>query len=48
MIIVDTSADNDPALRFFQKQGFADIQEHVYMTLNLVRKKKKSLRKKKP
>ncbi len=47
MIIIDTSADNEPAIRFFQKQGFADIQEHVYMTLNLVRKKKKSHGKKK-
>ncbi len=48
MIIIDTSADNEPAIRFFLKQGFADIQEHVYMTLNLARKKKKSAGKKKP
>lgn len=48
MIIIDTSADNEPAIRFFQKQGFADIQEHVYMTLNLTRKKKKMHGKKKP
>ncbi len=41
MIIIDTSADNHPAVRFFQKQGFADIQEHVYMSLNLARKTKK-------
>jgi ribosomal protein S18 acetylase RimI-like enzyme len=41
MIIIDTSADNQPAVRFFQKQGFADIQEHVYMSLNLTRKAKK-------
>ena len=41
MIIIDTSADNDPAIRFFQKQGFDSIQEHVYMTLNLTRKAKK-------
>jgi len=46
MIIIDTSADNHPAVRFFQKQGFADIQEHVYMSLNLARKtKKKHVRK---
>jgi ribosomal protein S18 acetylase RimI-like enzyme len=46
MIIIDTSADNEPAIRFFQKQGFDDIQEHVYMTLNLSRKiKKKQLKK---
>ncbi len=48
MIIIDTSADNEPAIRFFEKQGFGDIQEHVYMTLNLTRRKKKSHAKKKP
>ena len=41
MIIIDTSADNQPAIRFFQKQGFADTQQHVYMSLNLARKGKK-------
>jgi ribosomal protein S18 acetylase RimI-like enzyme len=41
MIIIDTSADNQPAIRFFQKQGFDDTQEHVYMSLNLARKGKK-------
>ena len=41
MIIIDTSADNLPAIRFFQKQGFADTQQHVYMSLNLTRKTKK-------
>ncbi len=41
MIIIDTSADNLPAIRFFEKQGFGNIQEHVYMTLNLTRKAKK-------
>jgi len=41
MIIIDTSADNRPAIRFFQKQGFDDTKEHVYMSLNLARKAKK-------
>lgn len=41
MIIIDTSADNRPAIRFFQKQGFDDVQEHVYMSLNLTRKARK-------
>ncbi len=41
IIMIDTSADNQPAIRFFQKQGFDDIQEHVYMSLNLTRKTKK-------
>jgi len=46
IIIIDTSADNLPAIRFFQKQGFADTQQHVYMSLNLTRKGKKKLVKK--
>ncbi|BCS54810.1 GNAT family N-acetyltransferase [Geobacter sp. SVR] len=41
MIIIDTSADNRPAINFFEKQGFGHIQEHVYMTLNLSLKPKK-------
>lgn len=41
MMIIDTSADNQPAVRFFQKHGFDNIQEHVYMSLNLTRKTKK-------
>jgi len=46
MILIDTSADNLAAIRFFEKQGFGNIQQHVYMTLNLSRKpKKKSGRK---
>jgi len=48
IIMIDTSADNEAAIRFFHKQGFGDIQEHVYMTLNLVRRKKKKTRRKKP
>jgi len=46
MIIIDTSANNEPAIRFFQKHGFDNIQEHVYMTLNLTRKHKKKAVKK--
>lgn len=46
IIMIDTSADNDAAINFFHKQGFGDIQPHVYMTLNLTRKKKKARRKK--
>jgi ribosomal protein S18 acetylase RimI-like enzyme len=47
MMIIDTSADNHPAINFFQKQGFADTQEHVYMSLNLSRKAGKKPGKKK-
>jgi ribosomal protein S18 acetylase RimI-like enzyme len=46
MIIIDTSADNDAAIGFFRKQGFGNIQQHVYMTLNLARKAKKKSGKK--
>ena len=46
MIIIDTAADNLSAMNFFKKQGFADIQEHVYMSLNLTRRgRKKSVKK---
>jgi len=47
MIIIDTSADNEAALSFFQKMGFKDRQEHVFLSLNLTRRTKKP-RKKKP
>ncbi len=46
MIIIDTSADNDAAISFFKKQGFGNIQQHVYMTLNLTRKTKRESGKK--
>ncbi|MFH1463822.1 MAG: N-acetyltransferase [Pseudomonadota bacterium] len=35
MIIVDTEADNESALRFFQKIGFGKPLPHIYLTLNL-------------
>jgi ribosomal protein S18 acetylase RimI-like enzyme len=35
IIMVDTEADNDPALRFFRKMGFNNAQQHVYLTLNV-------------
>ncbi len=40
IIIVDTDAENEAAIRFFKKQGFGHPQKHVYMTLNLDRPKK--------
>lgn len=48
IIMIDTSADNQAAIRFFHKQGFGNIREHVYMTLNLTRRKKKTAARKKP
>ncbi|MFH7320178.1 GNAT family N-acetyltransferase [Desulfurivibrio sp. D14AmB] len=46
MIIVDTDADNRAGIDFFTKLGFGNIQEHVYMTLNLDRRAKKKKKKK--
>ncbi|OGF66894.1 MAG: GNAT family N-acetyltransferase [Candidatus Fischerbacteria bacterium RBG_13_37_8] len=40
MLLVDTQADNEPALKFFRKVGFGNPEEHVYMTLNLTEKQK--------
>ena len=37
MIIIDTDADNKAGINFFKKQGFSNIQKHVYMALNLSR-----------
>ncbi len=45
MIIIDTDADNDAGIRFFEKHGFDNIQKHVYMTLNLAKKTRKKKRK---
>lgn len=35
MMLVDTEADNLPALHFFRKMGFGNPQEHIYLSLNL-------------
>ena len=35
MLLVDTQADNTPAVTFFQGKGFENPTNHVYMTLNL-------------
>jgi ribosomal protein S18 acetylase RimI-like enzyme len=46
MMIIDTAADNRSAISFFQKQGFDDVREHLYMSLNLSRKSAKKKGKK--
>lgn len=46
MMIIDTAADNRAAVNFFRKQGFGDVQEHVYMSLNLTHKSRKKAVKK--
>jgi ribosomal protein S18 acetylase RimI-like enzyme len=35
MLMVDTQADNDAAIRFFSRKGFENPTDHIYMTLNL-------------
>ena len=38
MIICDTEAANDRALRFFEKLGFGDEVKHVWLTKTLRRR----------
>lgn len=35
MLLIDTDAENEPALKFFKKMGFGSPRKHIYMTLNL-------------
>lgn len=35
MLLVDTDAENLGAIRFFQRNGFGNLQDHVYMSKNL-------------
>jgi ribosomal protein S18 acetylase RimI-like enzyme len=37
MMLVDTDADNEEAIGFFKKAGFANEQRHVYMSMNLTK-----------
>ena len=46
MLIVDTEADNLPALKFFRKMGFGNPQEHIYLTMNLKDRRQISMEKK--
>ena len=46
MIIIDTDAENEAGIRFFKKHGFNNIQQHVYMTLNLAKTSSRGRRKK--
>jgi ribosomal protein S18 acetylase RimI-like enzyme len=45
MLIVDTEADNEPALNFFKKMGFGSPQEHIYLSLNLTNHQRRTPRK---
>jgi len=42
MLLVDSEADNLPALHFFKKMGFGHPQQHIYMTLNLSGQKRRT------
>ena len=46
MLLVDTEAENLPALHFFRKLGFGNPQQHIYLTMNLAAERQ--LLKKKP
>lgn len=35
IMLVDTDANNDPALRFFRNQGFNKEHQHIYLSKNL-------------
>jgi ribosomal protein S18 acetylase RimI-like enzyme len=35
IFMVDTDADNEPALNFFKKKGFGNPEQQVYLTLNV-------------
>ncbi len=39
ILLADTQAENLPALHFFQREGFRDPQEHVYLSKYLDSKK---------
>jgi ribosomal protein S18 acetylase RimI-like enzyme len=43
MLVVDSEADNLPALRFFRKMGFGKPEEHIYLSLNLSGQKRAGL-----
>jgi ribosomal protein S18 acetylase RimI-like enzyme len=46
MVIIDTDAENEAGINFFEKHGFNNIQKHVYMTLNLTKKTRSHKRRK--
>lgn len=40
MLLVDSEADNLPALHFLRKMGFGSPQQHIYLSLNLDQQKR--------
>lgn len=48
MMLVDTEADNESAILFFNGLGFGNAEDHIYMTLNLSEKRKRTRKKAAP
>ena len=46
MLLVDTEAENLPALHFFRKLGFGNPEQHIYLTLNLAARQQEFKKKK--
>ena len=46
MLLVDTEAENLPALHFFRKLGFGNPQQHIYLTMNLATRQQEFKKKK--
>jgi ribosomal protein S18 acetylase RimI-like enzyme len=44
ILIVDTAADNERAVAFFEAEGFEHPLEHVYLSLNLDERRRRVLR----
>lgn len=42
ILFVDSEADNETALAFFKKMGFGNPREHIYLSLNLTERLKKT------
>lgn len=46
IILVDTDADNLPAIQFFKSMGFGHPEEHIYLTANLETMHRRPVKKK--
>ena len=44
ILLVDSEADNIPALRFFRKMGFRHPRQHIYLSLNLASQRRSASR----
>lgn len=44
MLLVDTAADNEVALGFFEAEGFGHRQKHLYLSLNLDERRRSARR----